>query len=215
MDFSQAPSVQNDFDVIPKKTLAFAILSIKPCPTTGQPVTQSGSSQSQYLNCDLTIIGGQYDKRKIFTMIGRKDSDGSMGKWAQMGDAQIKAILEAGRNASQANLPGYAIAGYGDLNGLQVAIEIGVESDTKGQYEDKNTVAAFLSPNAESSTHKKFQQLQAQSQAPQAAPVSAQPAMAAPQQAPVQQPAYAQPQQIPQQAVPAHHSDNSPDGWGQ
>lgn len=212
MDFSQASSVQNDFDVIPKKTLAFAILNIKPCPVSGQPVTGSTSSQSEYLNCDLTIIGSQYDKRKIFTMIGRKDSDGSMGKWAQMGDAQIKAILESGRNASQANLPGYNIAGYGDLNGLQVAIEIGVESDKTGQYEDKNTVAAFLSPSAESSTHKKFQQLQAQSQAPQAA---TQQAMTAPQQVPVQQPAYAQPQQIPQQPVPAHHSDNGPESWGQ
>jgi hypothetical protein len=206
MDFSQASIVQNDFDVIPKKTLAFAILSIKPCPATGQPVTQSGSSQSQYLNCDLTIIGGQYDKRKIFTLIGRKDSDGSMGKWAQMGDAQIKAILESGRNASQANLNGYAISGYEDLNGLQVAIEIGVESDKKGQYEDKNTVAAFLSPNPDSSTHGKYQKLVAQGAAPQAAPVQQAPV------APMQQPVAQQP--VMQQPVPAHHQDAGPSNWG-
>lgn len=154
-DFSNA-APQNDFDLIPAGTLAFGVLNIRPFGPPEDPnrwETPSQSSDAQYLDCELTISEGPYNKRKIFTKIGTRGSE----KYVNMGRSSIRSILEVGRNASQANMAGYQIKNYGDLNGLLVAVEVKVEKG--GQYKDKNEVQAWLTPNQESATHKKFQKL--------------------------------------------------------
>lgn len=162
-DYSTAEP-QRDFDIIPGGTLAFAILNIKPGgppdhPDCWETASQTEGSDAHYLNCDLTVCEGPFTKRKIFTRIGVRGSEG----YINMGRSSIRSILEVGRGASAANLAAYKINAYGDLNGLKVAIEVKVEKGT-GSYKDKND-AVFLTPNTESGTSKKFLKLLAAAQA--------------------------------------------------
>ena len=150
-DFSNA-APQQDFGTIPDGTLAFGILNIR--PSNGNMVTQSKSTEgSAYLDIEVTVSEGPFARRKVWEKIGVAGSE----KWTNMGRSAIRSILEVGRGASQSNMAGYQIADYSALNGLTVAMEIGIEKEAG--YDDKNRVKAFLTPNPESSTSKKFAKL--------------------------------------------------------
>ncbi len=184
-NFSDAPTEQmGSFELIPEGTKAFAIFTIRE-PSPGIAETPSKSNPNNaYLDVELTITHAPYAKRKIFDRIGvRAGQDEKGQKWVNMGRASIRAILEAGNNASTTNPTGYQISKFQDLNGLKVAIEIGIEEGTDG-YQDKNIVKAYLSPNPDSNTHKKFLQIQGVDNVGQATNAAA---PAAQQAAPVQQ----------------------------
>lgn len=169
-DFSQAPTDQGGFELIPDGTLAFAILAIRAHNLDMGYVLKTGRDkpENRYLDIELVIEGGQYDRRKIWTMIGVAGSE----KWVAMGMASVRHILEVGRNAGPHNPAGYVIGlnlpdgdegQWLDLEGLRCAVEIGIEKGGLKQdgtsFPDKNRVKAFLSPNPDSPTHKKFARL--------------------------------------------------------
>jgi hypothetical protein len=173
LDYSNAPTEQmGDFDLIPHGTLAWAILKIKPKGPVGQPgfapdpndwVTPSRSTEGgAYLDCELTILEGPYNKRKVFEMIGVAGSDA----YVNQGRAAIRAILEVGKGANITSNPGgYRINHYGELDGLKVAVKIKVEKGgvknaaTGERYPDKNRVAKWLTPNKDSDGYKDFERL--------------------------------------------------------
>jgi hypothetical protein len=162
LDYSNAPP-QQDFGTIPDGTLAWAILSLRR-GKEGTPETISNSGESSYLDFELTITEGPFAKRKVWEMVGTRGTE----KYVNQGRSSIRSILEVGRGASAANMAGYQIAGYEQLDTLKVAIEIGVEKQQG--YQDKNRVKSWLTPNTESSTHKKFAKLLAgETSAPAAA----------------------------------------------
>lgn len=186
LDYSNA-SPQQDFGTIPDGTLAWGILSLRR-GKEGTPETISNSGESSYLDFEITILEGPFAKRKVWEMTGVRGSE----KYVNQGRSAIRSMLEVGRGASAANPAGYQIPGYEALDGLKVAIEIGIEKGTGG-YADKNRVKSWLTPNTESSTHKKFAKLlagetsapassaaPATSAAPWAAPQGSAPAQAAP-----------------------------------
>jgi len=192
-DFSNA-APQQDFGTIPDGTLAFGILNIR--PSNGNMVTQSKATEgSAYLDIEVTVSEGPFARRKIWEKIGVAGSE----KWINMGRSAIRSILEVGRGASQSNMAGYQIADYAALNGLTVAMEIGIEKEAG--YDDKNRIKAFLTPNPESSTSKKFAKLlemkqagySGQSAAPAKAPAASAPAWGAPAAGATQAPAQATP----------------------
>jgi hypothetical protein len=186
LDYSSAPVDQlGDFDLIPDKTLAWAIVKVKNYGPGGHPddwITPSKSSDGGYLNLELTICEGPYMKRKVFEMVGVAGSEA----YVNQGRAAIRAMLEVGRGANPTSNPaGYKIMDYGDLNGLKVAVKIKVEKGglknhttdaqyataESDRYPDKNRVAAWLTPNKESSAHKDWERLlSGNAQAPSAAP---------------------------------------------
>lgn len=169
-DFSQAPTDQGGFDLIPDGTLAFAILAIRAHNLDMGYVLKTGKDkpENRYLDIELVLEGGPFDSRKVWTMIGCAGSE----KWVAMGMASVRHILEVGRNAGPGNPAGYVIGmnlpdgdegQWLDLDGLRCAVEIGIEKGGQKQdgtsFPDKNRVKAFLSPNPDSPTHKKFQRL--------------------------------------------------------
>jgi hypothetical protein len=147
LDYSNAPP-QQDFGTIPDGTLAWAILSLRR-GKEGTPETISNSGESSYLDFELTITEGPFAKRKVWEMVGTRGTE----KYVNQGRSSIRSILEVGRGASAANMAGYQIAGYEQLDTLKVAIEIGVEKQQG--YQDKNRVKSWLTPNTESSTHRR------------------------------------------------------------
>ena len=222
-NYADAPA-QNDFsELIPNGTLAWGLLRIRRYnATAGVVETPSKSSDGQYLDCEITIMDGDWRGRKVWTRIGTQGSE----KYVNMGRGAIKAILECGFGANpQNNIAGYELPDYGALDrygeGVQVGFKI-KEEPPQGGYPAKNDVAVFLSPIPDSGTKKDWDRLMAgdtkpsattrapvASAAPPVRPEPPAPAWASPAAAPAQAPAQqqmpvapGQPSPVPQTATP-------------
>lgn len=148
IDFNNAEQ-QKEFGLIPENTFAKAKLVVKQGDhPTDSCITRSKNSDSAYLNCEFVILEGRYAKRKIFHKIGVQGSD----KWINSGKAMIRAILESAKNINSKDMSTSAIEArkinsFGELNGLDVVIKIGIETDKTGIYSDKNRIVAVITPD--------------------------------------------------------------------
>lgn len=149
IDFNNAEQ-QKEFTLIPENTFAKAKLILKPGDhPTDSCITRSKNSDSAYLNCEFVILEGRYAKRKVFHKIGVQ---GASDKWINAGKATIRAILESAKNISPKDMSQNAIEArkinsFGELNGLDVIIKIGIEADKTGIYSDKNRIVAVITPD--------------------------------------------------------------------
>lgn len=187
MNFNDAEE-QTGGDVIPNKTLAKVVLKIRPGGYddaakgwTGGYATRSDRTGAIYLDAEYTVIGGKYNKRKVWSLIGLESPKGP--KWGEMGRSMIRAILESARgikpnDASEAAMKARQISSLGDLNGLEFVARIDVEAAEEGsEYPDKNKINTIIPV-----THKDYAALmsgQAPAQSAPAAQASAQPKAAA------------------------------------
>jgi hypothetical protein len=147
MNFNDAEQ-QTEFGLIPADTIAKARLIIKAGSDFSDPfLTRSKNGDSVFLNCEFTIMEGQYAKRKVFDKIGISGSD----TWVNMGKSRIRAILESAKNInpkdmSETAISARKISSFDELNGLEFVIKIAVEHDRNGVYQDKNKIAAIITP---------------------------------------------------------------------
>jgi hypothetical protein len=148
MNFNDAEA-QTEFGIIPNNTIAKARLTIKAGNDFSDPfLTRSKNGESTFLNCEFTIMEGQYVRRKIFDKIGISGSDA----WINMGKARIRAILESAKNINPKDMSETAMAtrkinSFEELDGLEMIIKIGIESDRGGVYPDKNRVLSIITPD--------------------------------------------------------------------
>ena len=165
MDYSQAPQGQDYSDLLPHGTLCFGVVKVRPFNLQAGIIETSGKEnpENKYLNLELTIQGGPYDKRKIWDMPGVAGSEG----YTNAGGAAIRAMLEVGRNASPQNPQGYSIENYMELDGLQCAFRIKIEPGTAQYPNEKNRVAIYLTP-LNPATEKDFTRLVAGDSSPAA-----------------------------------------------
>lgn len=162
---SQSPAIE----LIPSGTLSHALLEIKEVKT-------SQSSGGKYANCKVTLVGGQFERRVVFTMIPDPTDENNSEKWRQSGVAALQHILEATGLFDPAKPETYGRFGnatFGEIltaiDGKQVAVKIKIEKGKDG-YDDKNAVSDFLSPNPVSRTNRDWVKLHQQAAAPQASP---------------------------------------------
>ena len=160
-DFNDAEE-QREFALIPPKTLAKVIMSIRPGGYddtsqgwTGGYATRSDKTGAVYLNAKFTILEGPFSKRVVFGMIGLQSPKGP--EWTNMGRSFLRAILNSARGIQPADQSPQAqnarrIRGFADLDGLEFVARIDVEKDQNG--EDKNVVKAAIQPD-----HKDYAQL--------------------------------------------------------
>lgn len=165
---------QTGGDVIPHKTLAKVHMKIRPGGhddpaegLSGGYATRSDSTGAVYLDCEYTVIGGKYNKRKVWSLIGLHSPKGP--KWQQMGRSFIRAALESARgfkpsDSSEAAMKARQIQSFDELDGLEFVVQIDVEKATEGsEYGDKNKInnvipvthreyAALMGGNAPSDT---------------------------------------------------------------
>jgi hypothetical protein len=154
IDFNDAEQ-QMKFSLIPANTIAKARMVIKPGNDFSDPfLTRSKNGESTFLNCEFSILEGEFAKRKVFDKIGISGGD----IWINMGKARIRAILESAKNInpkdmSEAAISARKINSFDELNGLELVIKIGVEHDRNGVYQDKNRVVSIITPD-----HKFYQE---------------------------------------------------------
>jgi hypothetical protein len=148
MNFNDAEQ-QTEFGIIPNNTIAKAVLTIRVGNDFSDPfLTRSKNGESTFLNCEFTILEGQFARRKVFDKIGIQGSD----QWINIGKSRIRAIIESAKNInpkdmSEAAMAVRKISSFDELNGLEPIIKIGIEHDRSGIYQDKNRIASIITPD--------------------------------------------------------------------
>lgn len=150
-DFNNAEDGQS-YELIPDKTLAKVIMKIK----RGEYITKewadgyatkSKSSPAVYLACEFIILGGKYDKRKVWSNIGLYSENSPI--YSEIGRKTIKAILNSANNLKPEDISAKAqskriIKDFGDLDNLIFVAEISVND--KGQS-PKNEIKTIITPD--------------------------------------------------------------------
>ena len=133
---------QNRYSVIPDKTLAKVRMHIK-CGYYNDEskgwiddwATKSERTDAVYLNCEYTIIGGKYDGRRVWSIVGLHSEKGD--KWAQMGRSFIRTVLESANgihsdDVTEAANKARTIKSFQELDGIEFITQIDVSPDQEG-----------------------------------------------------------------------------------
>ncbi len=154
-DYNTAESGGGLFDLIPANTIARVILTIRPGGEgEGGWLTQSQSSDAQYLNCEFTVSEGEYAKRKFwgnFTVSGGKVNEEGQSIAGIITRATLRAILESARGVDPKDESDEAkrkrvVNGYQDFNDLEFVAKIGIEP-ARDQYQAKNKLLSVVTPD--------------------------------------------------------------------
>ncbi len=154
-DYNTADAGGGSFDLVPANTVARVILTIRPgAEGEGGWLTQSKSSDAQYVNCEFIITEGEYAKRKFWgnlTVSGGKVDDQGNSKAGNITRETLRAILESARNIDPKDESDEAkrkrlVSGYGDFNDMEFVAKIGVEP-ARDQYQAKNKLLSVVTPD--------------------------------------------------------------------
>ena len=152
LDFNDAEP-QKSFEVIPAGTVVKVSMTIKAGGFTDLNrgwadgwATRNSNTGAVYLNCEFTVIEGEYVKRKIWHLIGLHSDKGD--EWKNMGKSFIKAALNSAHGFSEKDESVEAkaarcINGYQYLNGLEFSVLVNVETNEKNGKE-KNTIETVI-----------------------------------------------------------------------
>jgi len=121
-------------------------------------LTLSKNGDSENLNCEFEVIGGQFTGRKIwqrFTVGGVNDGH---KKAAQISMRTMRAIVEAVRgispkDASPAASQGRYITAWGDLQGTEFGVVVGVIKPQAGDRYINNEIKRILTVEDETYQH--------------------------------------------------------------
>ena len=153
-DFNDADAQQGDFNLIPKGTQTLVRMVIKPGgyddPKNGWGggyATASDETGAVYLSCEFVVLTGPFAKRKIWSNVGLHSNKGPA--WAHMGRSFIKAVLNSSRGIDPDDRTPQAqaarqILGFGDLDGAEFPVRIGIEKDGKDEY--RNVIRMVIEP---------------------------------------------------------------------
>lgn len=156
-DFNTA-QVQQGGDLLPAKTFARVVCAIRPGGHgEGGWLTKSESGY-EYLSLELTISSAPYAKRKIFQNAGVAGVTEGHEKAAEISRSLFRGMIESARGIDPKDESDKArrarvIGSFEDLNGLEFAIEIGIEKGKDG-YDDKNKIQRIVTPD-----HKQYQRV--------------------------------------------------------
>lgn len=145
--------------LIPAGTLSFALITFGAAKTSGKGAT--------YYPVTLTLMGGQYEGRKVFDSLpDLRDPNVSPG-WKKMAQGRLIRILETVglfNPANPASYEAFKTASFEEvakaIDGKRVAIRVSLEKSEDPAYADKNKVGEYLSSNQKSAGYKDFVQLQ-------------------------------------------------------
>lgn len=154
-DFNFNSADKQQGDLIPDGVIVPVIMALRPGGAgEGGWLKPSKSSDALMLDVELTVTAGPYAKRKIFTNMvvsGGSVDDKGESKGGKITRSTLRAILESARNInpndmSDSALRNRQIAGFGELNGIEFLMKVGIEKGQNG-YEDKNKVKSVITPD--------------------------------------------------------------------
>jgi hypothetical protein len=190
-DFNNAES-QREGGLIPDGTVAVVHMTVKPGHAgEGGWLKRSKTSDSQALDCEFTIVEGQFAKRKFWSLFTVEGTTEGHAKAAEISASRLRGILESARgirpdDESDAAKQARRVTSWGDFDGVRFVAKIGIEHAKKdSNFKDKNTLAAAITPDRKDWV--KVEQVARQATAPPLAAAASQAAAA-----PAGKPAWAQ-----------------------
>ena len=153
MDFNNAAK-QNTYDLIPAGTIFPVVMTINPGGVgLGGWETASKNSDAMMLNCEFTVLEGEYTGRKFFQYMvvsGGKQSEKGESIAGGISRQTLRAILESSRGVDPDDMSDAAISkrrvnGYEDFNGICFICQIGIQKGT-GNFSDQNRIKHVVLP---------------------------------------------------------------------
>lgn len=187
-DFNGAEQ-QREGGVIPDGTIAVVHMTVRPGNTgEGGWLKRSKNGDSSALDCEFTVVEGQFAKRKFWSLFTVEGTTEGHAKAGEISASRLRGILESARgirpdDESEAAKAGRRVTSWGDFDGVRFIAKIGVEKGKDG-YKDKNTLDIAVTPD-----RKAWQKVEQVAKQPQQ---MAAPSIAAQQAAPAGKPAWAQ-----------------------
>ena len=146
-----------EFDLIPAGTIARVVLSIKRgsdmiAEFSNEPLFKSNMGGTKWLDCEFTVMGGQFDKRKFWQNImldgGKVNPETGMPWTKTIGLKTIKLMVDSAYGLEPSDTSPEAntrrkLAGLEVLDGVDFCVKIGIEKGTNG-YADKNKMVIPL-----------------------------------------------------------------------
>ena len=149
-------SNQNDFELMPDNTIVRGIIKLsggdRELPEFGAgQYFKSSQSGAEWLPIEVTIMGGPFDKRKVWHNIfvnGTKLNDNGVPLAKVIGLQMMKAMIDSAFNLDPKDQSPQAqqarsLQGVSQLNGLNFCFKIGIEKGQNG-YSDRNKIKSVL-----------------------------------------------------------------------
>ena len=150
-----------DFELIPDGTIVRAFIKLEGGDTElpefgGGKYFKSSQSGAKWMPTEMTIVGGPYDKRKVWQNIfvdGAKLDENGFSVAKRIGLETIKKMVDShfgirmkDDSPESAQKRG-SVNGVHMLNGMQICLKVGIEKGTNG-YADKNKIKTVLTPDS-------------------------------------------------------------------
>jgi hypothetical protein len=157
LDFNTA-GPQRNFGIIPADTIVTLHMTVRSGGAgDGGWLKRSKAGDSEALDCEFTVVDGEFAKRKFWTLFTVAGTTEGQATAADVSRRRLRAMLESARgirpddNGDAANAA-RRTESWGDFDGLRFIGRIGIEP-AKGEYRAKNTLLEVVTPNRKEWRH--------------------------------------------------------------
>lgn len=180
-DFNDADQSKPKDMLIPHGTIVPVHMTIRPGGSgDGNWLKRSSNGQSMALDAEFTVIDGDWNRKKFWTLFTIEGETEGQKKAAEISRSNIRAMLESARgiepsDASEKAVAARRISGFQDLDDLRMWVVVKLEKGTDG-YKDKNQFSYAVTPD-----RKEWSKLEQSASSPAratSAPAAARPAAA-------------------------------------
>jgi hypothetical protein len=157
LDLNNVPPMEGgsgDFELMPDGTVVSGIIKLTggdleiPEYGAGTYFKASQTTSAKWLPIEMTIVGGSFDKRKVWQNIfvdGDARDENGMSKAKKIGLNTIKQMVDSGFGISpkdeseDARAKRASIQGIHMINGMTISCTLGIEKGRDG-YPDRNKI---------------------------------------------------------------------------
>ena len=165
LDLNNVPPMEGgsgDFELMPDGTVVSGIIKLVggdleiPEYGAGTYFKSSQTTSAKWLPIEMTIVGGSFDKRKVWQNIfvdGDAKDENGMSKAKKIGLNTIKQMVDSGFGISpkdeseDARAKRASIQGIHMINGMTISCTLGIEKGRDG-YPDRNKIKTVLTPDS-------------------------------------------------------------------
>jgi hypothetical protein len=145
----------SSIELIPAGTIAKVVIIVR-------DIKHSQSTGGRYLDLELVVDGGKFDRRRVFSIICDPWDDKTSEKAKEMAVGTITRIMESTGTFDPANPETYNAFNDASINEVALAmntkpvyIVVGIQKGKDGRA-DKNEVKEWTSPNPKSNGYKNY-----------------------------------------------------------
>jgi hypothetical protein len=154
LDYNDADQ-QRYGELIPDKALCKVMMTIRAGAAGPEGwLTDSNTSDAQYLNAELTVLEGPFTNRKFWqnmVVSGGKQNEKGQSIAAEITRSLLRAMLESSRNIQPTDMSEAAcvkrrVQSYSEFDQMIFIVRVGIQKGKDG-YEDKNKIGSVITPD--------------------------------------------------------------------